>query len=134
VPCGQPSAAAAPRHPACAPDHPPFVGLAQRQLRTQQSELGWHKTSWFSGKAAGLCSMKHQEALVLDALDWNKPHVGAGNRFADCGRVSGVVLGPPPHVRLCIGWRYQSHIVSKPLNLACPVVGGSAGLYADQAG
>jgi ribosomal protein S14 len=80
------------------------------------------------------CSMKHQEALVLDALDWNESHVRASNRFADCGRVSGVVLGSPPHVGLYICRRHQSHIVSKPLDLARPVVRGGAGLYSDQAG
>jgi hypothetical protein len=39
------------------------------------------------------CTMKHQEPLVLDALDWNEPHIGTGDRFADRGRIGGVILG-----------------------------------------
>jgi hypothetical protein len=78
-------------------------------------------------------AMKHQEALVLHALDWNVPHIGTGNRFADRGRVGGVVLGSSPHVGFGIGWRNQSHIVSELPNLARPVMSGGTGLDADQA-
>lgn len=78
--------------------------------------------------------MKHQEALVLDALDRNEPHVRASNCFADCGRISGIVLSSSPDVGLYICRRNQSRIVTKPLDLACPVVRGSTSLDADQAG
>ncbi|WP_247355044.1 hypothetical protein [Bradyrhizobium sp. 160] len=51
------------------------------------------------------CTMKHQEALVLGALDWNEPHIGPTDRLADHGRVSGVILGPSSEVGFNMGRR-----------------------------
>jgi hypothetical protein len=70
--------------------------------------------------------MKHQEALALDALNWNEPHIGTGGHFADRGRVSSVILGFSSYVGFNIGCRDQSHIVSKLPNLSRPVVSSRA--------
>jgi hypothetical protein len=80
------------------------------------------------------CSMKHQKPWFSTLLIETNPMLGASKRFADCGCVSDVVLGSSPYVGLYICRRHQSHIVSKPLDLACPVVREGAGLHGDQAG
>ncbi len=108
-----------------------YTACNKSELSKMSSDSARRHSSLANQQAS--CAMKHQEALVLDALDWNETHIGAGDRFADRGRVSGVVLGSSPHVRFYVGGRNQSHVVPKPSNLACPIVSGGAGLDADQA-
>jgi hypothetical protein len=79
------------------------------------------------------CAMKHQEALVLDALDWNEPRIGAVTASQIAAASAASFVGSSSHVRFYIGRRKQSHNVPKSPNLARPVVGGGAGLNADQA-
>jgi hypothetical protein len=133
VPCEHGRGPSVPRLSTSPPDHPPFAALSDNdsELSKVSSDSARCHSSLADQQASR--AMKHQEALVLDALDWNVPHIGTGNRFADRGRISGVVLGSSPHVGFYIGWRNQSHIVSEPPNPARPVVSGGAGLDADQA-
>ena len=53
-------------------------------------------------------TMKHQAALLFGRLGRHEPHVGPGDRLADCLGVGGIVL-LPLDVGLHVGRRHQPH-------------------------
>jgi|SRR5258705_8845452 len=76
-------------------------------------------------------TVKHQATLLLRGLCWDEPHVGAGDRLANCLCVSHVVL-LSLDIGLYVSRRHQSHGMAKRLELARPMVRRGAGFDTDQ--
>ena len=77
--------------------------------------------------------MQGEDALLLDALDGDEPHVRPTHGLADglrVGRISLVAFD----VGLYVLRRDQAHLVPEPDQLPRPVVGARARLHADHAG
>src|SRR6266567_9187026 len=76
-------------------------------------------------------SRSSTSSLLLGRLGLNESHVCPGNCFADCLGVGGIVL-VSLHVRLDIGWRHQTHCMTKCLEFSRPMMRRCAGLDTDK--
>jgi hypothetical protein len=72
-----------------------------------------------------------QAALLLGRLGRDEPHIGPGDRFADCLGISGIVL-VSFDVGLHVGRRHQPHSVAERLELARPMMRRGAGFDTNQ--
>ena len=77
--------------------------------------------------------MCHQQRLRVLALHRNKPHRGAGYRFADCLGIGRICLAALD-VALYVAWLHQPHVMAKLAKFARPVMRTCAGFHADQTG
>lgn len=78
--------------------------------------------------------MHHELALLFQAPDGYKPHVGAGHSFTDSRCIGSIVLAafagqPVGHHEL---GRHQAHGVAEPLEFASPVVGTRARFHTNE--
>src|SRR4030095_14820987 len=76
-------------------------------------------------------AVKRQATLLLRCLGLYEPHVGSGDRLADCLCVGGIVL-LSLDVRLDISRRHQPDLVTERLQFTRPVMGRGTCFNTDQ--
>ncbi len=110
---------------------------ASNTLGDHNAELG-QQTAQHVAELSALANnqiprmVQKENSLLLFRLDRDKPHRRAGHCLADrlsIGSIGFAVL----HVWLHIVGGYQTNIVAKSRNLACPMMAGAARLHANKA-
>ena len=84
---------------------------------------------WRTSRSRG--AMQHKSGLLLDRFDRHETHAWSRHRLTNCCGIGSVVLRPL-HVGLHVSSWHQPHCMAKLRQLACPVVGCSTRLNADE--